>query len=791
MSPRPPRDEPRPAGAGPGAATEGAAPGGARDLLRQMAAVAESVEQRFKTGRRVLSFAEYLDLFASDPTRHSRDASRYLRDTFDHFGTTRVEYPWGEFTRYRLFDLPWERDDRTADGRARGSLIGQEHVQDEIYRSVSNFAREGRPNRLVLLHGPNGSAKSTIAYCLMAALEHYSTLDEGALYRFHWVFPSNKTIRGALGFGQRGEAAPVDPASSYAHLADDQIDAKLIVEVRDHPLFLIPVAERRALVDSLLSEARARSGKQAVADEQLEPMCEWLIRGQLSHKSQLVFEALLASYHGSYTEVLKHVQVERYFISQRYRVGAVTIGPQLHVDASERQITADRSLAALPASLQAITLFETQGELVDAAGGVLEFSDLLKRPLDAFKYLQLSIETGEVALSQQNVQLNCVMIGSANELHLDAFREHPEFASFRGRLELIRTPYLLSYLQEQAIYDTHVAPQVKRHVAPHATRIAAMFAVLTRMRKPSVDKYPRPVDSAIGGLTAVDKMDLYTTGRAPARLDREVQKLVAGAVKALRTESDAYPIYEGRIGASPREMRGVLLDAAQAATYKCLSPLAVLDELEELCKRKAEFEWLQQEVVPGGYHDVKEFRAAALERLLDLWEEELYTASGFIDEGRYAELFDRYVQHVNVWTRKERIRNRLTGDYEEPDEKLMHEVERLLDIKGDVDSARRQLINGFAGWSLDHPDQKVEASVVFPHHLRTIRDAVLAERRPAVARLTRDLVVLVREAGAGLDLPRTKDAEQALARLLKLGYCQSCAGDAASTLLRKRFHELV
>jgi len=767
-----------------------------RDLLKQIAAVAESVEHRFKAGRRVLSFAEYLELFASDPARHSRDASRYLRDTFDYFGTTKVEYPWGEFTRYRLFDLPWEKDDRTADGRARGSLIGQELVQEEIYRSISNFAREGRPNRLVLLHGPNGSAKSTIAYCLMAALQHYSTLDEGALYRFHWVFPSNKTIRGALGFGQREGGGPIDATTSYAHLADDQIDAKLIVEVRDHPLFLIPLADRRALVEGLLADARARrpSGTESARGAEaagIEPVCDWLIRGQLSHKSQLVFEALLASYHGSYTEVLKHVQVERYFISQRYRVGAVTIGPQLHVDASETQVTADRSLGALPTSLQAITLYETKGELVEAAGGILEFSDLLKRPLDAFKYLQLSIETGEVALSQQNVQLNCVMIGSANELHLDAFREHPEFASFRGRLELIRTPYLRSYLEEQAIYDTHVIPQVKRHVAPHATRVAAMFAVLTRMRKPSIDKYPRPLDGAIGGLTAIEKMELYATGRAPSRLDREAQKLVSSSVKALYSESDAYPIYEGRIGASPREMRAVLLDASQSTSYKCLSPLAVMEEIEALCQRKAEFEWLQQEVVAGGFHDVKEFRSATMDRLLGMWEQELYTASGFVDEGQYAELFDRYVQHVNVWTKKERMRNRLTGEYEDADEKLMQEVERLLEIKGDVETTRRQIISGFAAWSLDHPGEKAEARTVFPHHLRRIRDAVLADRKPAVARLTRDIVILVRESGAGLDLQRKKDAEEALQRLFKLGYCENCAGDAASALLRRRFHELV
>ena len=222
------------------------------------------------------------------------------------------------------------------------------------------------------------------------------------------------------------------------------------------------------------------------------------------------------------------MQVERYFISRRYRAGAVTIGPQLSVDAGERQVTMDRSLQSLPASLQAVTLYEAKGELVDAAGGLLEFSDLLKRPLDAFKYLQLSVETGEVSLTAQNVQLNCVMIGSANELHLDAFREHAEFASFRGRLELARVPYLRSYEQERLIYDTHVAPQVRRHVAPHATEMAAAFAVFTRMRKPNPDRYPRALGAIVSTLTAVEKADLYALGKAPERLDADAAEAAAG-----------------------------------------------------------------------------------------------------------------------------------------------------------------------------------------------------------------------------------------------------------------------
>jgi serine protein kinase len=747
-----------------------------RDAASQVRAIADHVEKRFRSGRRVLAFAEFLDLFEGDPVAYSRDASRYLRDAFDHYGKSTIRHPWGEFTRYNLFDLPWEPPRGQA--LPPGALIGQEHVQEEIYRALSNFVREGRPNRLILLHGPNGSAKSTIAACIMAGLEHYSTLDEGALYRFHWVFPSQKTIRGNLGFAN--DRAKGQTSASYAHLSDEDIDAKLLVEVRDHPLFLVPVPDRQKLLEAAFKRVGAT-----------EPPNEWIMRGQPSHKSQQVFEALLSSYDGSYAEVLKHVQVERYFISRRYRVGAVTIGPQLSVDAAERQITMDHSLQSLPASLQAVTLYEAKGELVDAAGGVLEFSDLLKRPLDAFKYLQLSVETGEVALTSQNVQLNSVMMGSANELHVDAFREHTEFASFRGRLELARVPYLRSYEQEGLIYATQVAPHVRRHVAPHATEMAALFAAFTRMRKPNPDRYSRVLSAIVSTLTAVEKADLYAQGKAPERLEAESQKLLRSAIKEVWDESDSYPIYEGRVGASPREMRVALLDAAQSPVYKCMNPLAVIDEIEALCQRKNEFDWLQEDPIAGGYHDVKAFRDTLQTRLYAASEYELYVASGVVQEEQYVDLLDLYVQHVSVWVKKERLYNRVTRQYEDPDEKMMTEVERLLDSKGEATDARGRFISAIAAWALDHPGQKVEAAKVFPQHLRRMREAIFADRRPAVATLARDIVLLVREEGTGLDAERRRNAEATIERMGRFGYCRNCASDAASVLLRKRFSDLV
>lgn len=745
-------------------------------IEQELREIAERVQREFEQERRVLSFQEYLELFSSDPVRQSRDAARYLRDAFDFYGRAEVERPWGTLTRFSLFDLPFLPP---ADAR-RELLIGQEAVQGEIYRVLSNFVQEGRPNRVILLHGPNGSAKSTVASCIIRALEHYSTQPEGALYRFHWVFPNEKTLRGVIGFGgKRGSS--LSREDSYARLPEEEIDARLFMEVRDHPLFLLPREQRKRLLDRVYAESGATESPSA-----------WALRGELSHKSRQVYEALLTTYEGSLEQVFRHVQVERYFISRRYRVGAVTLGPQLSIDAGERQVTADRSLGALPTALQAITMFEVFGELVDAAGGLLEFSDLLKRPLDAFKYLQITAETGEVALRTQNLQVNCVMLASGNEVHLSAFREHPEFESFRGRFELVRAPYLLSWKDEQAIYDAQVASRVIGHVAPHATQIAAMFAALTRMRRPNPDRYPKPLRELVSELTAVEKMDLYATGTAPVRLDDDAKKLLRASIRELYNESDAYPIYEGSIGASPREMRGVLLDAAQNPHYSCLSPLAVLEELDELCDRRSEYAFLEEEKLPGGYHDHVLFRRTIRERLLDAFEDEFRVASGLVDEAKYNELFGRYVTHVSFWIKGEKLRNPMTGQYEDPDERLMREVETLLGRPERAEEFRHGLIGTIAAWAIDHPGEPVENAHVFADHLRRLREAVFADRRVSLARLCRDILILQREKGSGLDEARRAAATRALSELEHhFGYQETSAVDAAAALVRERFHQML
>jgi serine protein kinase len=738
----------------------------------ELDALQAAVRDRFQSEKRVLSFDEYLDEFLEHPYRHSRDAARYLRDCFDSFGSYEQLSPLGKRRRYRLFDQEFVTGNRDGEGRSR--LLGHERVQEAFYRALSNFVREGRSNRLLLLHGPNGSAKSTFAACIMRALEHYSTSADGALYRFSWVFPGGFDEK-SIGFGARQRKN--SGSESYAHLEHDKINAKVTSELREHPLLLLPMPERRKVV----SDAYAAKGVQ-------EDAPDWIWNGRLGHKNALIFDAMLTNYAGDIRKVLAHIQVERYYVSRRYRAAAVTIGPQMSVDASERQITMDRSIAALPGALSNLSLFETHGELVDGAGGVIEFSDLLKRPLDSWKYLLLAIESGEISLSFSNLAVNSVFMGSTNEAHLEAFRQHPEYNSFRARLQLMRVGYLLDWKAEQEIYDMQIIPQVRSHVAPHSTFVAALWAVLTRLLRSDVSHYDEPALGKLAvSLTPMEKALLYAEGTIPRRLNNEDSKQLRAGLPLIAHEFESLPIYEGITGASPREIRTLLLDAAQHPEHTCLSPLGVLDQIQLLCE-KGDYQFLKHKP-ESGFHDHRAFLVQVRDTWLGRVDGEVRTSTGLVEEGRYEELFERYVTQVSLWIKGERHRDPHTGRYEDPDETLFRSIEEILEVK-DAKEFRRNLISVVAAYSIDHPGERLDPVNIFPRYLDRVKESYFTERRSLIATMLRDVLVLLSESPSPpvLEESRKRAAQGALDRFLHdYKYCRNCARACLGELLKARY----
>ncbi|MDH5671653.1 MAG: serine protein kinase PrkA [Myxococcales bacterium] len=748
-----------------------------RPLLDELG---ESVKTRFQAQKRVLSYDDYLNEVVSHPFRHSRDAARYLRDCFDYFGVEEVPRPGGTVRRFKLFDQrfvdgesPDVRDEQARTPPSRARLVGHEALQNEFYRALQNFVREGRTNRLLLMHGPNGSAKSTFAACLMRALERYSGTDEGALYRFSWVFARGAEER-SIGFGSAGRRGRA--GESLAHLEADKVEAKLVSELREHPLLLLPLEERRALIERIYTEADI---------DDAPP--EWLWHGRLGRKNAEVFDALLASYGGDLRRVLAHVQVERFYISRRYRTGAVTIGPQMAVDAGERQITADRSVAALPAALTSLSLYETQGELVDGSAGLIEYSDLLKRPLEAWKYLLLAIESGEVALSVSVLTLNSVLLASTNEGHLEAFRQHPEYDSFRARLSMLQVGYLVDYRQEQQIYDAQIVPQLRCHVAPHGIEMAALWAVLTRMLPAQVDHYESPALGKVAAdLTPMEKARLYADGDIPRRLDSEQAKVLRSGLGEVVSELEGRSEYEGSVGASPREIRTVVLDAAQDPHHPCLSPQSVLTRLSELCAR-GDYEFLKH-APQDGFLDAGAFIVQVRKHWIELFDREVRASTGLVEESRYRELFERYISHISTWVKKERLLDPVTGKYVEPDEGLMGRVESALDVaESDAEEFRRNLINSVAAYAIDHPGDSIDHDLIFPRQLEQVRESYFAEHRTQVVAILDDMLALLSDGDKRVSEEGRAAAEAALEHLYTIGYCKHCARSSLGELREERY----
>jgi predicted Ser/Thr protein kinase len=344
---------------------------------------------------------------------------------------------------------------------------------------------------------------------------------------------------------------------------------------------------------------------------------------------------------------------------------------------------------------------------------------------------------------------------------------------------------LLDYAREQQIYDGQVVTQLRQHVTPHATFVASLFGVLTRLLPSRVEHYEDPALGKLAAeLTPLEKARLYAEGLLPRRLGTEQAKVLRAGIPAIWHESDALPQYEGLHGASARELRTVLLDAAQHSSHACLSPLAVLEQLEALCEN-GDYDFLR--IKPEGtFHAAKDLLAQTRAVWLDRVDLEARAAGGLVEESQYEDLWSRYVTHVSLWLKGERYRDPVTGDQIDPDKKLLESVERILEVT-DSEEFRRNLISMVAAYALDHPGESIDYITVFPRHLEQLKESYFREHRGRIATTCRDLLLLLSDNGAQLRGEDRARAERARGQLHAVGYCDKCLPAVLGELLSERY----
>ena len=125
------------------------------------------------------SFADYLDIVRQNP-KVTRTAYQRLYDMILSHGTTEYIENKEKLVRYKFFDDP------TSSGE--DAIFGLDTPLMQLVNIFKSAAQGyGTEKRVLLLHGPVGSSKSTIARLLKKGLERYSRTDEGALYTFAWT----------------------------------------------------------------------------------------------------------------------------------------------------------------------------------------------------------------------------------------------------------------------------------------------------------------------------------------------------------------------------------------------------------------------------------------------------------------------------------------------------------------------------------------------------------------------------------------------------------------------------
>jgi serine protein kinase len=574
---------------------------------------------------RECSFEEYLDVVAAHP-EVTRTAYQRLYDMIVSHGTEEVFENKEKIIRYKFFT---EYAVRHGDG-----IYGLDRPLMQLVHAFKSAAKGyGTERRVLLLHGPVGSSKSTIARLLKRGLEDYSRTDEGALYSFAWKGPDGTWLK--------------DP-------------------MHGEPLQLIP-AEMRPSVLARLNEGR-KEGEYHVQ-----------IKGDLCPYSRYMFNERLAKYDGDWTAMVQgEVKVYRLTLSEKDRIGVGTFQPKDEKNQDSTELTGDinyRKIAEFGTDSDP-RAFNFDGELNIANRGLVEFIEVLKLDV-AFLYDLLGASQEHKIKPKKFAQTDIdeVILGHTNEPEYRRLQNNEFMEALRDRTVKIDIPYVTRLRDEIKIYEKDFNPErVKgKHIAPHTIEIAAMWAVLTRLVQPKH-----------ANLTLLQKLKLYNGKTLPGFTEDNVVELKREAVN------------EGMHGISPRYIQDKISNAIVAHPDEdCVNPFMVLHELEAGLRHHSLITNQEQ------LQHYRELLAVVKEEYEDIVKNEVQRAIA-ADEDALARLCANYIDNVRAYTQREKVRNRYTGNYEEPDERLMRSVEEKIDIpEGRKDDFRREIMNYIGALALD------------------------------------------------------------------------------------------
>jgi len=592
-----------------------------RDLI-SLVAERQNLE-RFRREHWVGSFADYLDVVIEQP-RVTRNAFQRIYEMIMSYGVVTREVNRERRLHYRFFDDP--------DDQGRDAVFGLDGPIEDLVNAFKSAAHGyGIEKRVLLLHGPVGSSKSTLARLLKKGLERYSASDDGALYTLGWL--------------------------------DDDGETTHWCPMHEEPLHLLPQEMRTDITQRL---------NQAGGDFQVQ------IAGDLCPYCRFIYAQKLAHYGGDWTQVIRDVRVRRLVLSEQDRVGIGTFQPKDEKNQDSTELTGDinyRKIAEYGSDSDP-RAFNFDGEFNIANRGIVEFVEVLKLDV-AFLYdlLGASQEHKVKPKKFSQTDIDEVILGHTNEPEYRRLQNNEFMEALRDRTVKIDIPYVTRLTDEIQIYekDYNAANVRGKHIAPHTIEMAAMWAILTRLEEPKH-----------ASLTLMQKLKLYNGKTLPGFTEENI--------KELRDEA----VNEGMFGISPRYVQDKISNALVAhPDARSVNPFMVLNELEAGLKHHS---LLTSDELRSRYRDLL---LVVKEEYENIVKNEVQRAIA-ADDDALKRLCANYIDSVKAYTQREKVKNKYTGQYEEPDERLMRSIEEKIDIPDNrKDDFRREIMNYIGALSID------------------------------------------------------------------------------------------
>jgi serine protein kinase len=368
-----------------------------------------------------------------------------------------------------------------------------------------------------------------------------------------------------------------------------------------------------------------------------------------------------------YSGRIEDVLVERVFFSEDKRVGVGTFSPSdpKSQDIADLTGSIDFSTIAEYGSESDPRAYRFDGELNKANRGLMEFQEMLKCD-EKFLWHLLSLtqegnfKAGRFAL----ISADELVVAHTNETEYRSFISNKKNEALHSRIIVMPVPYNLKVTQEEKIYEKMINESDVSgvHIAPHTLRVAAMFTILTRLKEPKR-----------GDIDLIKKMRLYD--------GESVEGFNSADVEEMKKEYQD----EGMSGIDPRY---VINRISSTIIRKEMNSINALDVLRSLKEGLDQHPSITQEL----REKYLNFISIARKEYDDIAKKEVQKAFVYSYEESAKTLMDNYLDNVEAYCNKAKLRDPLTGEEINPDEKLMRSIEEQIGISENAKKAFREEI---------------------------------------------------------------------------------------------------